>query len=124
MTHKPKLNIDSTLVRKLIDEQFPRWADLPIIGVARSGWDNRTFKLGNELLVRLPSAESYTAQVPKEQQWLSYLGEQLSIQVPHPVEQGIPGYGYPWAWSVYRWIDQCGCVEIWRHRIYWCQVVS
>jgi len=100
-----KVNIDSNLARKLVIDQFPQWAELPVVAVARSGWDNRTFRLGDGFSIRLPSAESYVAQVPKEQEWLPYLGEQLSTQIPRVVAQGKPGCGYPWNWSVYQWID-------------------
>lgn len=99
------MNIDTNLVRKLVDDQFPHWSDLTIHSVARSGWDNRTFRLGNKLSVRIPSAESYASQVCKEQQWLPFLGERLSTQIPCVLGHGKPGHGYPWSWSVYRWID-------------------
>ena len=49
------VQIDVSLVRRLIDSQFPQWANLPIKPVEFSGWDNRTFHLGNEMTVRLPS---------------------------------------------------------------------
>lgn len=99
------IEINTCLVRKLIDNQFPEWSGLPISPVARSGWDNRTFKLGHEMSVRMPSAESYASQVYKEQRWLPYLGESLSILIPRVLAFGEPGHGYPWPWSVYRWID-------------------
>ena len=99
------MNIDINLVRKLIDSQFPEWSGLPINPVARSGWDNRTFRLGQALLVRMPSAESYAPQVLKERQWLPYLAERLSTSIPVVQALGSPDHGYPWAWSVYRWIE-------------------
>jgi len=97
--------IDTNLVCKLIDSQFPEWSNLPISPVARSGWDNRTFRLGDDFSVRMPSAESYASQVHKEQQWLPYLGERLSVLIPKVLAFGNPGHGYPWSWSVYQWID-------------------
>ena len=48
--------IDASLVRRLIASQFPKWKELPITPVATSGWDNRTFHLGKDMSVRLPSA--------------------------------------------------------------------
>jgi len=41
--------IDPELARRLVDSQFPQWAELPIRPVAHDGWDNRTFRLGDEL---------------------------------------------------------------------------
>ncbi len=99
------MQIDDKLVQKLIQDQFPQWSNLAIKPVARSGWDNRTFRLGDELLVRLPSAESYAAQVPKEQKWLPFLNDRISTQIPQVVALGMPGHGFLWSWSIYSWID-------------------
>jgi aminoglycoside phosphotransferase (APT) family kinase protein len=97
--------IDVSLARRLIDSQFPQWSDLPITAVEFDGWDNRTFRLGAELTVRLPSGSWYAQQVAKEQQWLPVLAPQLPLPVPTPVAKGTPGCGFPYPWSVYRWID-------------------
>ena len=64
------MELNDALVRHLVDAQFPQWAHLPIRQVMPGGWDNRTFRLGEELLVRLPSADGYAAAVAKEQRWL------------------------------------------------------
>jgi aminoglycoside phosphotransferase (APT) family kinase protein len=96
--------IDVPLVRSLIASQFPRWADLPVSPVEVSGVDNRTFRLGDEMSVRLPSAEGYAAQVDKEQRWLPVLAPHLPLPIPVPLAQGRPGAGYPYSWSVYRWL--------------------
>lgn len=98
------MDIDVALVRSLIAAQFPQWAHLPVRPVERSGWDNRTFRLGDELSVRLPSAEGYVPAVEKEQRWLPYLAPRLPVPIPVPVGHGVPGAGYPYPWSVYRWI--------------------
>ena len=96
--------ITADLVRRLVAAQHPRWADLPVTPVPRSGWDNRSFRLGDELLVRLPSAEGYVDAVAKEQHWLPLLAPHLPLPVPEPVAAGVPGEGFPWPWSVYRWL--------------------
>ena len=97
--------IDSGLVGRLVAEQFPQWAALPIRPVARGGWDNRTFHLGERMTVRLPSAARYAAQVEKEQRWLPRLARDLPLPIPAPLAMGRPGQGYPWPWSVYGWLD-------------------
>ena len=97
--------IDASLARRLIDSQFPQWADLPIRPVEFDGWDNRTFRLGSEHTVRLPSGSWYAQQVEKEQRWLPVLAPQLPLPIPSPVAKGEPGLGFPYPWSVYRWID-------------------
>lgn len=95
----------SALVKRLIACQFPQWADLPICPVAQQGNDNRTFRLGEHLSVRLPSAERYVAAVEKEHAWLPRLAPRLPLKIPVPVALGEPGEGYPSRWSVYRWLE-------------------
>jgi aminoglycoside phosphotransferase (APT) family kinase protein len=97
--------IDAGLARRLVDRQFPQWAGLPISPVEVDGWDNRTFRLGPELTVRLPSGAWYAQQVAKEQRWLPVLAPQLPLPIPEPVAQGSPDEGYPYPWSVYRWLE-------------------
>ena len=99
-----RMEIDIALVGRLVAAQFPAWADLPIRPVELSGWDNRTFHLGEEMTVRLPSAERYTEQVDKEHHWLPRLAPLLPLPIPLPLALGVPGEGYPWHWSIYRWI--------------------
>jgi aminoglycoside phosphotransferase (APT) family kinase protein len=96
--------IDAKLVRRLVAGQFPQWADLAVTAVEPGGWDNRTFRLGDELSVRLPSAEGYVASVEKEQRWLPVLAPKLPLPIPEPIALGAPGEGYPFPWSVYRWM--------------------
>jgi aminoglycoside phosphotransferase (APT) family kinase protein len=97
--------IDVSLARRLVDSQFPQWSDLPITAVEFDGWDNRTFRLGSELTVRLPSGDWYAQQVDKEQRWLPVLAPQLPLPIPTPVARGRPDFGFPYEWSVYRWLD-------------------
>lgn len=96
---------DLELARRLVADQFPQWAHLPVREVDHSGWDNRTYRLGDELTVRLPRSRHYREQVAKEQHWLPLLGPRLPVPVPRPVAQGQPGSGYPYDWSVYAWIE-------------------
>ncbi|WP_457581549.1 aminoglycoside phosphotransferase family protein [Ensifer canadensis] len=96
--------IDALLVRRLVAAQFPQWATLDIKPVLPGGWDNRTFHLGRDMTVRLPSAASYALQVEKEQFWLPKLAPHLPLPIPVPLARGVPGEGYPWPWSIYRWL--------------------
>lgn len=97
--------IDAGLARRLVGSQFPQWADLPVTAVEFGGVDNRTFRLGARLTVRLPSADRYALQVEKEQRWLPVLAPHLPLPIPGPVAQGAPGEGYPFSWSIYRWLE-------------------
>jgi len=98
------IDITADLVRSLVREQFPQWGDLPVAAVPRQGWDNRTFRLGDQFSVRLPSAEGYVAGVEKEDRCLPVLAEHLPLPVPTPVATGKPAAGYPFPWSVRRWL--------------------
>ena len=103
--HADQIYIDAALARRLLVEQFPQWADLPIKRVELDGWDNRTFRLGSDMAVRLPSAEAYAAQVEKEHRWLPRLAPLLPLPIPVPLAMGMPAESFPWHWSVYRWLD-------------------
>jgi aminoglycoside phosphotransferase (APT) family kinase protein len=96
---------DRALAARLVAAQFPQWAHLPVREVELSGWDNRTFRLGDELSLRLPRSAFYREQVAKEQHWLPRLAPRLSTAIPRPVARGVPALGYPHDWSVYRWIE-------------------
>lgn len=98
------IRIDVALVEALVAECFPQWAHLPVRQVLPGGHDNRTFRLGDGLAVRLPSAEGYVAAVEKEQRWLPRLAPSLPVPIPEPVALGRPAAGYPWAWSINRWL--------------------
>ena len=69
------ININVNLVQQLVSSQFPDWSDLPITEVHPNGWDNRTFRLGDRMSVRLPSAERYSLQVDKELKWSDILND-------------------------------------------------
>jgi len=99
-----RLAIDVETVCYLVAEQFPQWSQRPITPVSKPGWDNFTFHLGDDMLVRLPSASEYALAVEKEHRWLPELGEQLPIPIPVPLGMGLPGAGYPFHWSVYGWL--------------------
>ncbi len=103
MNHK--ININTLLVRQLISSQFPQWANLPITSIEPGGWDNRTFRLGEHMLVRLPSAAHYADKVQKEQYWLPKLAPLLPLPIPTPLAMGKPTTDYPFPWSIYRWIE-------------------
>ena len=99
------MNIDASLVRRLVADQFPQWADLPLEPVVSAGTDNAIYRLGADLSVRLPRVERAAGQVAKEVRWLPVLAPLLPLAVPVPRGKGVPAHGYPWSWSVHPWLD-------------------
>src|SRR5438552_1351628 len=99
-----EIAIDINLVQRLIAAQFPQWRDLTIAPVAESGWDNRTFHLGKNMLVRLPSSSEHALAVEKEQHWLPKLAPHLPLPVPASIAIGKPDFDYPCHWSINRWL--------------------
>ena len=100
-----ELDIDEKLVRRLVDAQFPRWSGLPVRAVPSAGTDNAMYRLGDDLVVRLPRLPSAARQIGKEQRWLPHLAPHLPLPVPVPLGKGVPGEGFPLPWSVYAWLD-------------------
>lgn len=96
--------IDETLVRRLLTAQHPDLAGRPLRYVT-DGWDNVTYRLGDDLAVRLPRRVVAAELFDSEQRWLPVLARRVDVAVPEPVRAGHPGEGYPWSWSVVRWID-------------------
>jgi aminoglycoside phosphotransferase (APT) family kinase protein len=97
--------IDEALVARLISSQFSRWAALPVRAIERQGNDNRTFRLGEDKVVRLPSGAAYAPHVLVEYRCLSRLALELPIQIPEPLGLGQPDRTFPWHWSINRWLD-------------------
>ncbi|MFC6155294.1 aminoglycoside phosphotransferase family protein [Kribbella jiaozuonensis] len=102
--HDDEVDIDASLVERLVAEQFPRWAGLSARVVEGSGTDNVTFRLGDELAVRLPRTASTSGQVEQDLAWMPRLAPYLPVPIPEPLELGRPGQGYPFSWGVYRWL--------------------
>jgi aminoglycoside phosphotransferase (APT) family kinase protein len=98
-----ELDVTPDLVRRLLEAQQPDLAGLPI-EVMTNGWDNVVYRLGADLLVRLPRREMAAKLVVHEQLWLPVLQARLPLPIPAPVRIGKPGFGYPWFWSVVRFL--------------------
>lgn len=98
------MSVTPRLVRSLLAEQHPDLAGLPLRRVGRHGWDNAVFRLGDDLSVRLPIRELAVGLQEHEVRWLPGLAEVLPLPVPAPVRSGVPGCGYPWPWTICRWV--------------------
>ena len=97
--------VDDALVRCLLDDQFPQWAELPLDRVTPGGSDHWIYRLGSDLTVRVPAHAGAIHDAEKDLHWLPLLARALPMRIPNPIAVGEPGFGYPWNWSVGRWLD-------------------
>ncbi len=103
--HADEVPTSAGLVGRLVREQFPDWAELPIERVASFGTDHALYRLGADLVARLPRREVNERSLRNERRWLPKLAPHLPLAVPVPLAEGWPGHGYPFEWSVYRWLE-------------------
>lgn len=103
--HADEVEVDEDLVRRLLRSQRPELGSLELAIVEPWGTDNAIWRLGDELVVRLPRIHWATEQIDLEATWLPRLGPHLPIAVPEPVAAGEPGEGYPYRWAVHRWLS-------------------
>ncbi|MEU7281606.1 aminoglycoside phosphotransferase family protein [Streptomyces sp. NPDC045431] len=103
--HADEPDTGEALVHRLISARFPRWAGLPVAPVASAGTSNAMYRLGEDMVVRLPRTAGAAGDVAREHTWLPRLAPELPVPIPVPLGKGCPAEGYPWPWSVYRWLD-------------------
>ena len=103
--HADEVDIDAQLVQRLLAIQFPKWAKLPIKQVVSAGTNNALYKLGEDMVVRLPRIESAVKHIDTERTWLPRLAPQLPVAVPLPLGLGTASEGFPWPWTIYTWLD-------------------
>lgn len=103
--HPGLFPVDDGLVRRLVAGQFPHWAGLAIERFASGGTVNAIYRLGDDMVVRLPLVEGGAKDVAMEQEWLPRLAPLLPKAIPEVLGAGAPAEGYPWQWSVYRWLS-------------------
>ncbi|GAA3492399.1 aminoglycoside phosphotransferase family protein [Streptomyces cremeus] len=96
---------DKDLARALLEEQFPDWAHLPLRLLTPGGSDHVIHRLGDDMALRLPRGDWAAGQAAKEHRWLPRIAPHLPLAVPTPLALGRPGQGYPYHWSVARWLD-------------------
>src|SRR5215469_4273511 len=102
--HPGMHRIDDDLLPRLIAGQFPQWAGLPLQRWPSGGTVNAMYRLGDDMVVRLPLVQGGAEDVSMEQGWLPRLAPQLPTRIPEVLGAGLPAEGYPWPWSVYRWL--------------------
>jgi len=104
--HPDQVDVDIDIVRGLLSEQRPDLAELPITPVVSTGTVNALFRLGDDLVARLPLREHWEAGIDREWRWIPWLSSRVtSIGLPDPVFKGIANDAFPFTWSIYRWIE-------------------
>lgn len=96
--HADEIDFDPSLIAK-------RFPGLPLREVEPAGTDNRLFRIGDELVARVPVHERSAEALRREVRWLPVLGPALPVRVPEPVELVEPAEGFPLPWAVYRWLE-------------------
>jgi aminoglycoside phosphotransferase (APT) family kinase protein len=101
--HEDEFEINEYLVRTLLQDQCPKWANLPLKRIPSSGTDHALFRLGNEYVVRLPRLDGANDNIHKECEWLPKLARFLKVPISEPLFKGQPTQDYPSFWTVTRW---------------------
>ena len=109
--HRDEVPTDASLVGRLIAAQFPEWADLPIEPVRQFGTDNALYRVGDDMVARLPIRGRTSDTLQKERRWLPELASLLPLAVPVPLATGKAAEGYPFEWSIYRWLPGAAANE-------------
>jgi aminoglycoside phosphotransferase (APT) family kinase protein len=102
--HAGEVETDADLVRELLAAAFPHWAGLPIQPVHSSGTVNALYRLGANMVARLPRTDWARGAVERQERWLPILAPSLPVAVPRPLARGAPALGYPFEWGVYTWL--------------------
>lgn len=93
------------LVRRLVAAQQPRWAGLTVRPGPQGGTDHHLFRLGDDLLVRMPKIAWAQDHALADARWLPHLAAHLRVEIPAPLAVGEPGEGFPYRWSVVPWLE-------------------
>ena len=96
--------MEEPLLRALLESQHSDLAHLPIQPLD-AGWDNLMFRLGEELIVRLPRRAVAVPLIENEQRWLPAIAPRLSLPISAPLRTGFAQHGYPWSWSIVPFFD-------------------
>jgi aminoglycoside phosphotransferase (APT) family kinase protein len=105
------VDVDDTTVRCLLRDQRPDLGGLPVT-LAANGWDNATFRLGDDLAVRLPRRAEAVPLILHEQQYVPDIARRSPVAVPVPVHAGRPTPDFPWPWSIVRWVPGNAAADV------------
>lgn len=106
--HEGQLEVSASTVRRLVEQQFPEWADRPIRSLRTAATVNALFLIGDQLAARFPlhrqdPKQAYAA-LRNEADAARELADATAVPTPRPVALGEPGDGYPLPWTVQTWV--------------------
>lgn len=117
--HDDEVRVTVDQVRRLLARQCPQWADLPVTPIPDEleGTDHVLFRVGHELVARMPKIAWAADQADSDARWLPALASHLPVRVPVPLHVGEPDAGFPWRWTVVPWIEgstppRLGCDDV------------
>jgi aminoglycoside phosphotransferase (APT) family kinase protein len=96
--------MNAALVASLVASQHPEFS-IESIQEMPAGFDNTIWRLGSELVVRLPRRQVAVTLIESEQRWLPELAPRLPLSIPTPIRVGRPSELFPWPWTIAEWID-------------------
>ena len=106
--HEDQLDIQVTVVHRLLADQFPEWSGLPVERVGTHGTVHAVFRVGDAVSARFPLRPDDPAVVratlEHEAEAARELAAAVAVEVPEPIAIGEPGPGYPLPWSLHRWV--------------------
>ncbi|OJF16208.1 Aminoglycoside phosphotransferase [Couchioplanes caeruleus subsp. caeruleus] len=90
----------------MVAAQCPQWTGLSVTPLPDEveGTDHVLFRIGGELVARMPKIGWAVGQAESDARWLPVLASHLPARIPVPLHLGRPGAGYPWRWTVVPWI--------------------
>lgn len=106
--HDDQIDVSTATAGRLVSEQFPQWAELPVTRVPSSGTVNAIFRIGDELAARFPlraaDPDRLAQELHAEKVAAARMAEVSPVVVPEVLGLGAPGHGYPLPWSVQTWV--------------------
>ena len=106
--HQDQIEPTDDVVRALVADQFPAWADEPIRHLRSSGTVNTIFRIGERHAARFPllgtNADDASRVLQSEVRAGARFAGVSPFPSPVPVGVGRPGCGYPLPWSVQTWL--------------------
>jgi aminoglycoside phosphotransferase (APT) family kinase protein len=99
-----EVKIDANLIAALLHSQYPNFDGVNCYEVAE-GFDNSLWRLGPDLVIRLPRREAAVTPLENELRWLPEVARHVSLRTPLPLMPGNPSDAFPWPWSIPSWIN-------------------